>query len=187
MFSQTTPAFTRPKQRSPLPSATLNRINPLECTVTKNVSATSSESALSRSLDLKSFRMRTYEKRWGGTPRCFSGSLLPCLLASLLPAPIASPSGLFKFSQRGPRCPANPRRPSPGKSVAASTSPPTAAAPSLGPLPCRAEACPSRRNLPWAASHGIAQQEIPSRESPAPGNDCANLESRRAPSANRGS
>ncbi len=40
--------------------------NPLESVVTKNAPVTPLQSALTKSLDLKSFRFRSYKKRWVG-------------------------------------------------------------------------------------------------------------------------
>ncbi len=44
----------------------LRELSPLECTVTENASASPLESALTKTLDLKPFRILTYEKRWVG-------------------------------------------------------------------------------------------------------------------------
>src|SRR5271154_4284118 len=47
-----------------------NRLSPLESALTKNTRVTRLESALPYSLDLKSFRIRTYEKRRGRGANC---------------------------------------------------------------------------------------------------------------------
>ncbi len=47
-----------------------NKLSPLESTLTKNPRVTRLESALPNSLDLKSFRIRTYEKRRGRGANC---------------------------------------------------------------------------------------------------------------------
>src|SRR5271168_4221565 len=47
-----------------------NNLSPLESALTKNRRVTHLESALPKSLDLKSFRIRTYEKRGGRGVNC---------------------------------------------------------------------------------------------------------------------
>jgi hypothetical protein len=48
-----------------LRSATCFSLTPLQSALTENARVTRLESALTKLLDLKSFRIRTYEKRWG--------------------------------------------------------------------------------------------------------------------------
>src|SRR5579863_7255302 len=44
-------------------------LTPLQSALTENARITPLESALTKLLDLKSFRIRTYEKRWGEVPK----------------------------------------------------------------------------------------------------------------------
>jgi hypothetical protein len=70
MFADANPALTLAEHRSTLPSPALKSVNLLEYAPTKNGSVSSLECALIKSLTLKCFRMRTYEKRVGGYPLC---------------------------------------------------------------------------------------------------------------------
>ena len=45
-------------------------VNPSESALAKNTPITPLQSALPKSLDLKSFRIRTYETRWGEEVKC---------------------------------------------------------------------------------------------------------------------
>src|SRR5580700_5642225 len=58
-----------PTNCPPLPNYSLltthDSLNPLKSALAKNKRVTLLESALPNSLDLKSFRIRTYKKRWG--------------------------------------------------------------------------------------------------------------------------
>ena len=67
-------------------SSAFNRVSPVECTDTKNAPVSLLDSTDTKSLDLKSFRIRSYKKYRGGPPPCllpFASCLLPfafCLL-----------------------------------------------------------------------------------------------------------
>src|SRR5712692_8007015 len=65
------PASSAPNRAGPLEMQTHQecpprRISPLEYALTKNAPATPLEFTLTKSLDLKSFRFRSYKKRGGG-------------------------------------------------------------------------------------------------------------------------
>src|SRR2546425_896564 len=75
------PVFPRIDPTSNPAGSALNRVSRLDYALTKNAPATPLESALTKLLDLKSFRFRSYKKHRGGPPSL--GSMLPCLPASL--------------------------------------------------------------------------------------------------------
>ena len=72
------PVFPRIDPTSNPAGSALNRISRLDYALTKNAPATPLQSTLTKLLDLKSFRFRSYKKTPGGTP-------LPWLHASLPP------------------------------------------------------------------------------------------------------
>src|SRR5713226_9543672 len=71
--SASRPASSAPNRAGPLEMQTHQkcppgRISPLEYALTKNAPATPLEFTLTKSLDLKSFRFRSYKKHPGGGP-----------------------------------------------------------------------------------------------------------------------
>jgi len=66
MSALANPIFPQTGLTSRPASPAPNRVSPLECTLTKNAPASPLQSTLTKSLDLKSFRFRTYKKGgWG--------------------------------------------------------------------------------------------------------------------------
>ncbi len=71
MPAHATPMFTLTDSASGPAILGLERASPLECALTKNAPASLLESALTKLLDLKSFRFHTYKKHPGGSPLFF--------------------------------------------------------------------------------------------------------------------
>jgi hypothetical protein len=74
-----------------------HNLNPLESALPRNSPITRLESALTNSLDLKSFRIRTYKKRWG------EGVLLLTKSAATNPQPSGVTVLESRATNHGPR------------------------------------------------------------------------------------
>jgi hypothetical protein len=88
---------------SSLPNDSLpptHSLTPLESALTENASVTPLESALPKWIDLKSFRIRTYEKRWGEGGKLLTRPATTTLLNSSR-QPRSMPAGPLQYWTHG--------------------------------------------------------------------------------------